>query len=547
MLSSYLLVELFWLVSGTAPRREVKPRFYDNVLGDLEPDLRTVDATIKGLPFTVTTNSQGFRGTRPVSPEKPDGTLRILCLGDSYAYGVGVNDALTFPALLENALQSAHPGVKVEAVNAAVPFYDIFDELDYYRDKGRRLRPDLVIVQFFANDLEAMAGLFFRETNKKKLGGTYSRLERTTRMEEISGLLRQLDPGFFAGGSGLPGPPAKPSPYARFHIEATPGEKALLNDRAALLDEKNADRLGRFWTNYKAALLLLRDAVAADGARFLFLILPDPRQVLEYRNAPSRELVPFLRKEGIPFLDFGQLFRKYAKNDGSEFFLLPYNEHLSELGNTLAARIVSDAITVSGNERGEPVAGVDVKERFFGFASPVSVRMDITGDGVRQASGREEIPVSVVSVRGLGVVRERFPEGDVFSLAAADPEDAKGGEIILKAKAPWPIGRLDVICFRRIFHPAGGGVRISWSLDGERFTPASVYVNQPDKTPDGLENIHIDVIPFGENAQRTAYLKIELSGLARVFTQERDDPLRRLELVFYPAEHAPPPQGRSQQ
>src|SRR5438045_8089957 len=57
-----------------------------------------------GQLVRVTTNRWGMRG-RDVSQQKPAGTKRILILGDSYTFGLYVNDDETYPAVLERLLR----------------------------------------------------------------------------------------------------------------------------------------------------------------------------------------------------------------------------------------------------------------------------------------------------------------------------------------------------------------------------------------------------------------------------------------------------------
>src|SRR5262245_14158083 len=59
---------------------------------------------------TVTINQQGLRGPE-VTVAKPPGTFRVLGLGDSFAFGLGVREEDTFLRRLEADLnQTAPPG-----------------------------------------------------------------------------------------------------------------------------------------------------------------------------------------------------------------------------------------------------------------------------------------------------------------------------------------------------------------------------------------------------------------------------------------------------
>ena len=100
-------------------------------------------------------NEDGFRGPR-VEPAKRPGVSRIICIGDSHTFGHGVRDDETWPAALGRELQAA--GWAVEVINAGVNAYDAEQELRYLELEVLSWQPDLVLWQYFINDV-AMRGL----------------------------------------------------------------------------------------------------------------------------------------------------------------------------------------------------------------------------------------------------------------------------------------------------------------------------------------------------------------------------------------------------
>ena len=69
------------------------------------------------VPFHV--SSQGLRDK--VYGEKAEGTFRILCIGDSFTMGHGLeNEQDTFPKQLEALLNARSKGGRVEVINAGV-------------------------------------------------------------------------------------------------------------------------------------------------------------------------------------------------------------------------------------------------------------------------------------------------------------------------------------------------------------------------------------------------------------------------------------------
>lgn len=93
-------------------------------------------------------NSQGWRDAER-SYEKPAGTRRIVVVGDSMVFGVGVDDGERFTEKLEQRL------TRCEVLNLGVGAYGTDQELRVLELEGFRYHPDAVIlVVALANDLE---------------------------------------------------------------------------------------------------------------------------------------------------------------------------------------------------------------------------------------------------------------------------------------------------------------------------------------------------------------------------------------------------------
>ena len=84
---------------------------------------------------------------------KATGTLRVLVLGDSFAFGVGAQENETYPVRLQEVLRSR--GVRAEVLNAGAPGYGVPDETAWFARWGKPLAPDVVLVTvFIGNDLQ---------------------------------------------------------------------------------------------------------------------------------------------------------------------------------------------------------------------------------------------------------------------------------------------------------------------------------------------------------------------------------------------------------
>lgn len=97
-------------------------------------------------------NADGFRGPRHARP-RPDAVSRVVVLGDSVAFGYGVEEAAAFPRVLEQQLADRVPSRRIEVVNLGVGGYNPWNEAQLLADVGLGYQPDLVLAQFCINDL----------------------------------------------------------------------------------------------------------------------------------------------------------------------------------------------------------------------------------------------------------------------------------------------------------------------------------------------------------------------------------------------------------
>ncbi len=106
-------------------------------------------------PGSKGVNSYGIRD-HDYDLKKPQGTVRILVIGDSIGYGFcNDREALDLDSLfmkkLEQSLQKTFPS-PVEVINLCVSGYDTVQEVEFLVQKGLALDPDLVVVAYCLND-----------------------------------------------------------------------------------------------------------------------------------------------------------------------------------------------------------------------------------------------------------------------------------------------------------------------------------------------------------------------------------------------------------
>jgi len=118
---------------------------YDSLLGwKHEPGQEGIFETPQ-FRTLVRINENGLRD-RSHPYERQDDSERILALGDSFAWGYGIEEPERFSQLLEQSLD-------VEVINAGISGYSTDQELLWYRNEGIKYETDLVILEMAGNDV----------------------------------------------------------------------------------------------------------------------------------------------------------------------------------------------------------------------------------------------------------------------------------------------------------------------------------------------------------------------------------------------------------
>jgi hypothetical protein len=140
-----IVVRLFSPTEYLAPRYRFSPAYgmmlFDNVVME------------HGVPrkykFHYTINEFACRG-EPFAPSVGDSLPVVVVLGDSYSFGMGVNDGEEYPAVMNGLLHG-----RAAVVNLSCPGWALTQEIRRYYDFGVRYRPQVVVLQFCSNDAEA--------------------------------------------------------------------------------------------------------------------------------------------------------------------------------------------------------------------------------------------------------------------------------------------------------------------------------------------------------------------------------------------------------
>ncbi len=349
--------------------------------------------------YVFQTNRLGLRGV-DVPFEKPQGTFRIVVLGDSFVAGYGVADDHVMTKLLEERIAADHRArgaaandqTQVEVVNVGRVGTSTIREFDIYETVGRRFQPDLVILAYFlGNDLAEIV----QEQSHAELAGWHPdgwtrraaffafpnlylelamiRQSRQQMREFVQRDEREIIEDIRREAHAR----RRDADVAEAHYRALSSQ--IRNDVASgMLAEQRVvdsciepDRLvraldpgdsefDRAWGRTQTHLDLLRQAVARDGAKLIVVAIPAPfqldRKSLEFHMSLGYEvreswltqppraaiaLANWAGREGVPFLDLTDALRDRFRSNGQPLYFIE-DVHWNPAGNAAGAEAIGE-------------------------------------------------------------------------------------------------------------------------------------------------------------------------------------------------------------
>ncbi len=291
-----------------APSLFTVPFEESSALFRIDPDLfwslrPSLDVQSQGA--RIRTNSLGLRA-RAIGKKSP-GETRILSLGESSTFGVGVDARDTYGAVLERELnRDTDPRKFTRVINAGVSVYSSFQSLKYLELRGHRLEPDWILFYHELNDYlpsslrSGSTEIGISRTDKELYDSNKNRLRRllrryaaTYRFLELR-LARFRIERFQAEGAEIPPDAIGLPDFAMLPRVVAPGQDGF---ELAGLDEKTLPRR----VSREERRWVLAQLLAFARARGIGLTLIHP----SYRDsAPHRcVLTEFAESEGLAPLD----------------------------------------------------------------------------------------------------------------------------------------------------------------------------------------------------------------------------------------------------
>ncbi len=152
---SFVILEFGLATFYYSNGEEIERYTFDKELGwRFKPGQYVIKPPGSLLKYKISINSLGLR-YRELGP-RPEGTKRIIVLGDSFTFGENVRDEALFSTQLERRLNDrpAVSGLKYEVVNTGVPGYGNAQELLLTRRLASAgVVGDVYILNVFTNDI----------------------------------------------------------------------------------------------------------------------------------------------------------------------------------------------------------------------------------------------------------------------------------------------------------------------------------------------------------------------------------------------------------
>ena len=295
-------------------------------------------------------NSLGLR-EREISKRKPQGSKRLLLLGDSFTEGNGVEAKDAFPAQLQALIDSMQLPSRWEVINAGEASYSPLLMYLLLKKQLIELEPDLVILNLdlsdFFDDFQYSQLATF-DVNGEPLA-VRPEPERTRGAWHVELAYRLKD--FLKENT-------RAYNFFRRHIVPFLAERPNASgdvrfDKYAMLRDDYAFGDGRDLALTFSYIKRIRDLLDARGIVFWLAVYPYAHQISPrewhvgrvfwgfeqnrvYSIEPQKQIEQLAQKSGIPVVNMTEDFQKRSKVEFPLYFA--YDGHFTPAGHSVAAR-----------------------------------------------------------------------------------------------------------------------------------------------------------------------------------------------------------------
>jgi len=282
----------------------------------------------------ININRDGFRDSEH-SPYKNVSVFRIMVIGDSFTFGMGVSLEDTYAKRLEQLINDA--GKTAEVINCGVIGYGMWQYLETLKRKVIPYKPDLVILGLFIDDIPPSIPPYKHLNNwsgtnpyAQDASGVMSRsylwnfLKNWNRIFETKYRYRR-------GYKYLKGIEERKEATGPAHPETT-WYKIMYGKLAK-----------ETYRDFSSTLKEFVRTCEATNIKVLIALIPDAAQLHEpERQAVNGFVAQTCREIGVPFVDVTKRLEK--EEDPRTLYLFPIDAHTSPKGHRLIAESILEKI-----------------------------------------------------------------------------------------------------------------------------------------------------------------------------------------------------------
>jgi len=296
-------------LAGRRPERPVVPVFSWTGKGEfwlLEPGENS-RTRVGNHPVQV--NALGLRD-REIGPCDPS-EQRVLFLGDSVTYGHGQAAETTFAREVERLLTGSGRAVRV--INAGIPGWSTRQELAFYREHGRALCAELVLVGFVLNDVNELKRGLVEIGAERSLAATRAVTWLATHSAAFA-LVKEA------------------------YVTALDPASREIGAVQELVRRADAPEVQRAMQLVEDDLLALAALAREHGARIGLVLFPFRFQLEDAQlDAPQARLRTFGARNDVPVLDTIPVLRRHEPDD-----VLMDQDHFTALGHRVVGQAVAE-------------------------------------------------------------------------------------------------------------------------------------------------------------------------------------------------------------
>ena len=273
-------------------------------------------------------NKGGLRGPE-LTFRKPGDEWRLLLLGDSVTFGIGLNEKDCFAWQIQRLAGIQDTGKRLTVINASVVGYSPWQQYDLLDSVGMAFEPDLVVQVFCLNDVG-------QKFNLVQYGGaTRDLAPPQPALLEWSGLFRMSRALSFRW-------------FGPSRSELLERDRAYLPDR--VIGEPEAPEIQEAWRVTLESMSRIVKLTRSHKVPLAIVCFPqagqiDPaaREPFESRrtSAPQRRLAAFCKTASVPYLDLVPAYEAYCRESGlTGVDLFPDGTHPTSQASHVAAQAI---------------------------------------------------------------------------------------------------------------------------------------------------------------------------------------------------------------